>query len=131
MENYQRLSIHEITRFLRYQPPDIQDVVLELRDLVISVASGATERILWKSLSYYNADVGGPVKGAICQISVHGNHVRLSFIHGSFLPDPIGLLEGDRKYKRFVRIGSIETIPRTALKELIVSAARFRPAASV
>jgi hypothetical protein len=54
-------------------------------------------------------------------------HVQLAFIHGSFLPDPHGLLEGNTKCKRFVRIYSYEEAPWEALKELIQVSSRFDP----
>jgi len=64
-------------------------------------APDATETILWKTLSYHDAVRGGKVKGAVCQISLHADHVRLSFIHGAALPDPSGILRGDRQVKAF------------------------------
>jgi hypothetical protein len=54
-------------------------------------------------------------------------HVQLAFIHGSFLPDPHGLLQGNTQYKRFVRIYSYEEAPWEALKELIQASSRFDP----
>jgi hypothetical protein len=58
--------------------------------------------VLWKGISYYFKERGGPVSAGICQINVLEDHVRLGFIHGAYLPDPRDLLEGDRKVKRFV-----------------------------
>jgi len=122
------LSTQEIERFLQYKPLHLQEIVLELRNLVAAVAPQATEKIQWKGLSYYDADRGGVVKGGICQVGIHTDHVRLSFIHGAFLPDPEALLRGDRKAKRYVSLTSYEDTPWEALDELIKASASFDPA---
>jgi hypothetical protein len=116
-----------IEKFLQQTQPDLQDIVLELRNIIVSVTPTATEKILWEGLSYHDDERGGPVSAGICQISVREDHVRLAFIHGAFLPDPQGLLEGDQKYKRFVRINSYESAPWDYLKDLITASSRFDP----
>ena len=107
--------------------PDQLDIVLELRNIIVSVAPDAAETAHWKGLCYYHQDRGGPVSAGICQIGVQPDHVRLGFIHGAFLPDPKGLLEGDRKYKRFVRLTSYEGAPWDDLKDLIAASSAFDP----
>jgi hypothetical protein len=121
------LSTQEVERFLQFKPVKVRDIVLELRNLVASVAPEATERILWKGLSYHDGRRGGPVKGGICQIEIHADRVRLSFIHGAFLQDPEGLLEGDRLAKRFIEVMSYDQAPWSDLKYLIEESARFDP----
>jgi len=122
------LPHHCVDEFLRFAPPELRDIVLELRNLVASIAPGATEWIRPKhGLTYFFAGRGGPVSAGICQISVHDDHVRLHFNHGAFLPDPAGLLEGERKAKRFTRIYSYENAPWESLKDLIAASARFDP----
>jgi hypothetical protein len=121
-------STHEIERFLERKPEGLKDIVFELRNMIAETAPHATEKILWGGLSYYDADRGGAVKGGICQIEIHADHVRLSFIHGAFLPDPQGLLQGERLYKRYVRLESYDSAPWDALGELIRAASHFDPA---
>jgi hypothetical protein len=124
------LSTREVDSFLLYKPPHLCEIALELRNLIALVAPYATERILWKGLSYHDASRGGAVKGGICQIEIHRDHVRLSFIHGAFLRDPEGLLEGDRKAKRYIRIQSYDDAPWEDLKRLIEAATEYDPEAS-
>ena len=113
--------------FLLQAPPELRDIVLELRNVIASVAPHAAETVLWKGINYYDKARGGPVSAGICQIGVMDDHVRLGFIHGAFLPDPKGLLEGDRKAKRFVRLFSYDDAPWDDLKDLITTSARFDP----
>lgn len=118
---------HEIELYLESTPTELRDIVLELRSLIFSVAPSATETTHRKGFSYYHAERGGPVSAGICQIGLERDHVRLAFVHGSFLPDPKGLLEGPEKYKRYTRIYSYEGAPWDNLRDLISASAGFDP----
>ena len=111
-------------------PADLQEIVLELRNLIAEVAPDAVEVVRWGGLSYYHEGRGGIISAGICQIGLHQDYVRLAFIHGAFLPDPHGLLEGTQKAKRSVRLASYDDAPWEYLRELIVSASRFDPRAT-
>jgi len=128
MDQGQFLSTLEIEHILEKEPAPLQDIARELRSLIAVAAPQATERVSWGALAYYDSHRGGPVRGGICQIEVHPDHVRLSFIHGVHLADPDRLLQGDRLSKRYVRIDAYESAPWDALKCLIAAAARFDPA---
>lgn len=121
------LSFHQIETFLHHTPPHLQEIVLELRNIIFSVASDATEVVRRGGLSYFQAGRGGIVSAGICQIGIHKEHVRLAFIHGAFLPDPRKLLRGMQKYKRFVEIDSYDNAPWDDLKELVMCASQFDP----
>ena len=127
MKKGEFLSTGEVERFLAHFPLGLQDIALELRNMLARLCPGATERILWGGLSYHDSAKGGPIRGAICQIELCDDHVRLSFIHGARLKDPKALLEGDRKSKRYVRLISYEEVPWEAITELIRAAADLDP----
>ena len=118
---------NEIAKLLENPPNQVCDVAMELRELVLETAPETTETVLWKGISYHKAYEGGRVKGAVCQIGPKDDCVHLAFIHGAFLPDPEGLLEGDRKAKRYIPIRSRKDIRREAFKKLIRVAVHFRP----
>jgi hypothetical protein len=63
-------------------------LVLALRNVVRRAVPDAEESLVWGSLSYHCPHIGGRVKGAVCQIVVKPNQVRLDFIHGVRLADP-------------------------------------------
>ena len=121
------LTLHEVESFLQDTPAPLQEIVLELRNLIMHAAPDAEEVIRWGGLSYFHAGRGGLVSAGICQIGIHADHIRLAFIHGAFLPDPKHLLEGDRKAKRYVRIPSYDEAPWEDLEQLIRVSARFDP----
>ena len=121
------LPLHTIEEFLQRNPADFQEIALELRNIIVSVAPDATEVIRWRGLCYFHEGRGGIVSAGICQIGFHTDHIRLAFIHGAFIDDPKHLLEGTEKYKRFVRIRSYDDAPWEYLRELITSSASFDP----
>ena len=123
------LPIHEIEAFLQRIPTDLQDIVLELRNIVASVAPDAVEVVRWGGLSYFHEGRGGIVSAGICQIGIHNGYIRLDFIHGIFLSDPKHLLVGNQKVKRFVKLKSFDDAPWDDLKQLIEESSRFDPRA--
>jgi hypothetical protein len=108
-------------------PGELLEIVLELRNLIFSVAPSATEAVRRNGLTYYDRERGGPVSAGICQIGLEPDHVRLAFVHGAFLPDPQRLLQGDVKYKRYVRLDVYKQAPWDDLRDLIAASARFDP----
>lgn len=127
MEQGGSLSNAEIGLFLSSVSPLLQEIALKLRGMILSCCPGVTERLLWGGLSYHDPAKGGPVRGAICQIELYEDHIRLSFIHGVRLADPHSLLQGNRKSKRYIKITSDEDAPWEAIRDLIEAASRLDP----
>jgi hypothetical protein len=117
----------DIEIYLARIPSDLRDIVLELRSIIASIAPTATETIHRKGFTYYHAERGGPVSAGICQINLQRDHIQLAFIHGAFLPDPKGLLHGERQYKRYVKLYSFDQAPWDDLQVLIAASANFDP----
>jgi len=117
-----------VEAFLDALAPDTRRLVLALRDVARRTVPHAEESVLWGGLSYHRPQVGGRVKGAVCQIVAKGDKVRLDFIHGVRLADPCGLLQGNRVSKRFVPIGSVADGGRREVADLIRDAAALDPA---
>ena len=121
------LPIHHIENFLKFTPPHLQEIVLELRNIIFSVAPDTAEVVRWGGLSYFHEGRGGIVSAGICQIGIHEDHIRLAFIHGAFLPDPRKLLCGTQKAKRFIELNSYDNAPWDDLKQLITASSLFDP----
>jgi hypothetical protein len=100
---------------------------LELRNLIASVTPDAAEVQHSRGFSYYDDRRGGTVSAGICQIIIYEDHVRLAFIHGAFLTDPLGLLIGGAKYKKYIRITSYKEAPWDYLKVMITESSNFDP----
>jgi hypothetical protein len=121
------LPSRTVEALLQKYPRDLQDLALELRSLIASIAPDVTEVRHGRGFSYYYKERGGPVSAGVCQIILFADHVCLAFIHGAFLPDPKELLQGESLYKRFVHLDSYESTPWEDLKDLIIHSSRFDP----
>ncbi|MBN1343288.1 MAG: DUF1801 domain-containing protein [Phycisphaerae bacterium] len=123
-----RLSADRIAECLARFPGESQDLMLELRDLVLETVPEAIESIKFNSLCYHKPDHPyGAIGGNICLVSGDQECAILGFIHGAFLPDPEGLLIGTAKAKRHVEIRSSREIRRPAIRDLIRAAVEFTP----
>ena len=139
------LPIHHIEGLLVGLPPDLQDIVLEIRNLISEVAPGVTETIRKNGLSYYysergelpnkvrgegpNKVKGGPVSAGVCGVRLSPDCIRLYFPHGAFIPDPHGLLQGDRLAMRWLHLYAYDQVPWDAVRALIEAHAKFDPRA--
>jgi hypothetical protein len=116
-------SLSEVESALRFQRPDLVDLLLEVRSIVVGVNPPATERIHSRGLAFYDADKGGTIKGGICFVDIQDDHVRLRFGLGAFLDDPKSLLSGDQLYMRYLDISSFDDAPWTDIEALIQASA--------
>ncbi len=119
------LPEHYIEKYLQRVPIELRDIVLEIRNIVASIAPQVTEQQHSRGFSYYFKERGGPVKAGLCQIGIFRDHIRLGFIHGAFLPDPQGMLVGEPKYKKHLRIYRYEDAPWDYMRMLIEASSRF------
>src|SRR5262245_8729864 len=113
----------DLKAFLDGLAPETSELVSALRDVIRRTVPHAEESVAWGSLSYHRPEVGGRVKGAVCQIVVKRGQVRLDFVHGIRLPDPGRLLRGNRLSKRFVPIGTVADAERPEIAILTQEAA--------
>jgi hypothetical protein len=118
----------EIDTYLETLSAEARQLVLALRRVVRRTVPKAEESLLWGGLSYHRPEVGGRVKGAVCQIGAKRGKVRLDFIHGIRLTDPHGLLQGDLLSKRFVPIETVADAERAEIIALLREAAALNPA---
>jgi hypothetical protein len=121
------LTQADLKAFLDALSPETRQLVLALRNVVRRTVPEAEETLLWGGLSYHRPEVGGRVKGAVCQIGAKDGKVRLDFIHGIRLVDPRRLLAGDRLSKRFVPIATLADAERPEVAGLIREAAALDP----
>lgn len=113
------MRTEDLHAWLERHPPETRPIVLALREVVRRAAPDAEETIVWGCLSYHRPEVGGRVKGAVCQIVVRRGKVRLDFVHGTRLKSP--LLRGTDVAKRYVPIGSEADAKRREIASLIRS----------
>jgi hypothetical protein len=119
------IPLHDLEKHFQHLPPDSLDILIEIHNLVARVSPAAIEDIRRDGVVYYDAGRGGPVSGGICQALFEPGDIRLAFNLGVFLPDPAGLLEGERVAKRFMHIRSYDDAPWEQIAALIQASAHF------
>jgi hypothetical protein len=125
MTNSRFHSLAEVEKAFRFQRPDLVDIVLEIRNIVIRMNPLATERVHPRGITFYDPDKGGTIKGGICFVDILDNCVRLRFGLGAFLEDPKSLLMGKRLYMRHMDISSFDEAPWKDIEELIHASANL------
>jgi hypothetical protein len=108
--------------FFAKQPAALRPIAAALRALVEEAAPDAESSIKW-GMPFYS--VGGAM---MCAIGAHRSHVNLilSGPPGTY-QDPKGLLEGDGKTGKHLKLRSLDDLPRDAVRAwLRTAAARAR-----
>ena len=99
--------------------PLVRRLAARTRALILDVMPDVVE-VPWTRQKVVGYGVG-PRKMSehFCYIAFHKNHVNLGFNYGSELPDPAGLLQGQGKLLRHVKIRSPEDLSNPALRRLL------------
>jgi hypothetical protein len=107
-----------VDTFLKGYPPPVREIAVKAREVILSVMPGATEKVYpgWKVIQYA---VGADMKAVFAVISPQRERVNLGLANGVDLEDPDGLLEGDGKAIRHVKLTSPEAASAPAVRELV------------
>ena len=108
-----------IDGFFAKQPPELRAVLVELRTLVEEAAPDATASIKWGMPVY---TLNGKMMSAL---GAHKAHVNLILAgpSGTF-KDPDGILSGESKLGRHLKLRSVDESPRAAVRGWLKAAAQ-------
>ena len=106
--------------------PHVRQLAEQARSLIQAVYPSVVE-VPWPKQRVIGYGVG-PKKMSehFCYLSVSKNHINIGFMYGAELPDPEGLLDGEGKLLRHVRITQPEQLSNPALRQLIKVASVHR-----
>jgi hypothetical protein len=104
--------------FFAKQPPPLRAILEQLRTMIGQAAPDTTSSIKWGMPFYTIGD------GLMCALAGFKAHVNLILPGppGTYA-DPDGLLEGDGKTGRHLKIRSLEDLPKTAVRGWLRTAA--------
>ena len=107
-----------VDTFLKGYSPQVREIAVKVREVILSVMPDATEKVYpgWKVIQY---GAGADMKSVFAAISPQRERVNLGLAGGVDLPDPEGLLEGDGKAIRHVKLTSPEAAGAPAVRELV------------
>jgi hypothetical protein len=104
--------------FFAKQSPTLRPILEALRALVEAAAPEATSSLKW-GMPFY--EIGG---ATACALGAHKAHVNLILSGpGSAFPDPKGLLSGEGKTGRHLKLRRLEELPVAEVRAWLKSAA--------
>jgi hypothetical protein len=108
-----------IDGFFAKHPPHLRAILVELRALVEEAVPDATASIKWGMPNY---SIG---KSMVCALAGFRSHVNL-IVAGppEIFDDPGGLLDGDAKTGRHMKLRTIDELPRDAVRGWVHAAAQ-------
>lgn len=101
-----------VDQYIEQLPETIQELAKELRKLVFELSSSMKEEIKWSKPSYSH-------NGLVCYMQTAKTHINFGFYQGAKLDDRDGLLEGEGKKMRHIRMRKVQEIQAEPLKNLI------------
>lgn len=105
----------EIKDYVSSLSPFQKDLVLEVREVVLSADKKIKEGIKWGSIAFFN-------NKNICGYRVAKQHVTLLFMEGASLNDTHGILSGSGAKARTIKITEAADIHQAAIKDLVQQA---------
>ena len=93
-------------------------LLLKLRELILETSGGITEEIKWGQPCYSKNKL-------FCYLQKSKSHVTIGFQQGAHLDDHDGILEGEGKDMRNVKVKLSSTLDTAPIKRLILAALKF------
>ena len=105
----------DITEFINRQPAALQPIFSALRQIIFQEAPHITE-LMQYHIPFYT------YHGRLCYLNPRKGAVDLGLCQGAFLANEQGLLVGEGKQERHMRVKSLEDINQVALQALLQEA---------
>jgi hypothetical protein len=100
-------------QYLAGQAPRNQDVIRALRKFVKRIAPQLQESVKWGNGCWVQG------KAPVAYVYSAPDHVQFGFFGGSALKDPNGLLKGEGKFVRHIKVRKRSDIDESALETLL------------
>src|SRR5262249_51471144 len=113
----------ELLRFLKRFDPAIRELALDLREVVLKVLAPSNESVLDVYALAMNYGFSERMKDQAVYIGVYTKHVNLGFYWGSRMDDPEGVLQGDGKQLRHIKITSQADLGSPIIRDYLRRAA--------
>jgi len=95
---------------------DKYELLNAMRDIVFKIYPRVQERMMYGGImfSYDKNDFGG--------LFIRKNHISFEFARGYLMKDPKKLLEGSGKFRRHLKIGTLENVKSTDVRFFVKQA---------
>jgi len=108
----------KVTSWFNNLSKDQKKPLDELRQMILASNTNIEEQFKWSRPCY-------SINSLVCYLHKSAGHVTIGFQQGSHLEDSDGLLEGEGKDMRHIKIRFGEKIDSVGIKRLIKSAIKF------
>ena len=103
---------------LKSYPSDVQALADKARYLLLKLLPGVEEKAD-SSIPLLSYAYGPGYRGMVCTLILSKTGVKIGFVRGVELTDPVGLLEGSGKTHKYVQLHAASDLNRPGLKHLI------------
>ena len=118
----------ELIRLLSQYDLQVGGLALELRAMVLNEAPAAVEKLLQVYALVFWYSLTGKMSDAFCQVVIYPKGVNLMFNRGAELEDPDGVLVGEGKIIRHIKIRRPEDLKNPHLRKFIRAALKHAKA---
>ena len=111
----------ELERLLANYTPNVRDLAMRARELILEIQPDAIEKVWpgWKVVGY---GTGPTMKEMVLGVAPLKERLRIGFTNGVALPDPEGLLGGEGKGHRALKVATREALESPAVQRLLRAA---------
>jgi len=120
--NSSRPPSEELIRRLSKYDLSVGELALQTRDLVLEALPDAVESLFESYALVFWYSLSGRMGDSYCYVAVFSKHVNLGFSRGAELKDSVGLLEGDGKIMRHIKIRTAADLKNPQLRSLVRAA---------
>jgi|SRR5579863_145514 len=109
----------QLLSFLSAYGPNVADLALALREIILEEVPDASESIYQVYTVAIWFGFSGKMKDMFCYIAISAGHINLGFPRGSSLPDTSRVLEGEGKTMRHIKFANIAELERNYVRRYI------------
>lgn len=128
MTKSQTPSFEDLIRELSSFDLSVGELALGLREIVLREAPDAVEKLFRVYALVFWYSLTGKMTDAFCQIVIYPKGVNLMFNRGAELEDPDGVLVGEGKIIRHIKVRKPEDLKNPYLRKFIRAAVKHAKA---
>lgn len=119
------MSFPEIQLHFRDLRPHTFELLMAVREDLLSYLPPHTELIKWGSIAFDKPGAKATVKDNICYLRPRRDRLEIGFGLGVFLKDPDQLLTGNGRYKRQIVLKSFDQFQSAGVKALVLQSYHY------
>ncbi|WP_426240379.1 DUF1801 domain-containing protein [Pararhizobium sp. DWP1-1-3] len=108
-------KVQALLQEVREHREELFPIVAHLRDVILAAGPSITEEVKYGGLLFSSGQ-------SFCGVFPYKAHVTLEFSQGAALADPHGFLSGDGKYRRHIKLETVQDIETRRVAEYVASA---------